>query len=91
MALASMPKLTADFPDRLEFQCTRDMRVRLLALGFLTGRGGSYAGITRNLLQQALDTAIEALPPGRRKAFDQIMKDVELKEDDTRRQREVRT
>lgn len=75
-----MPKRTSDFPDRLEFAVTADMRIKLLALGFLTGRGKSYAGIARNLLEQAINTSIDGLSPERRKAYDEILSNVKVAE-----------
>lgn len=78
--LRVMPKKTRDFPDRLEFQVPHDMRVKLIALAFLTGRGRSYAGMARNLLTQAIDSAVASLEPARRKAYDEIMGNVEITE-----------
>lgn len=73
-----MPKLTIDFPDRLEFAVTHEMRVQLIALGFLSGRGSSYAGMARNLLAQAIQAAITKLDAERRKAYDEILEKVEI-------------
>lgn len=80
-----MPKRGRDFTDRLEFQVTHEMRVRLLALGFLTQAGGSYAQVARNLLHQAIDTAVAGLSPERRKAYDEIVGNVEVSERDRKR------
>ncbi len=73
-----MPKTTRDFPDRLEFQVPHDMRVRLIALAFLTGHGHQYSTMARNLLHQAIETAVMALPPKRRAAYDDILGNVKI-------------
>lgn len=75
-----MPKHGRDFPDRIEFQVTHRMRVQLLTLGFLMGSGKSYAQVARNLLHQAINTAVAGLTPQRRKEFDEIMSNVEISE-----------
>jgi hypothetical protein len=73
-----MPKKMRDFPDRLEFQVPHDMRVQLIALAFLTGHGHQYSTMARNLLHQAIATAVEKLEPKRRKAFDEILGNVRI-------------
>lgn len=73
-----MPKKVRDFPDRLEFQCPHDMKVQLIALAFLTGDGHQYSRMARNLLNQAIGTAVEKLDPKRRKAFDEILGNVRI-------------
>lgn len=73
-----MPKTTRDFPDRIEFNCPHDMRVKLIALGFLTGHGSQYSTMARNLMNQAIETAVGALPPARRKAYDEILANVQV-------------
>lgn len=80
-----MPKNGINFPDRLEYAVSHEMRVSLIALGFLTGSGASYARIARNLMQQAIDTAVAALSPERRKAYDEILANVEIAESDKKR------
>lgn len=75
-----VPKRGRDFTDRVEFQVTHQMRVQLLALGFLMGSGKSYAQVARNLLHQAIETAVAHLSPERRKAYDEIKASVEVSE-----------
>jgi hypothetical protein len=75
-----MPKFTTTFPDRIEFMTTQEMRVKLIALAFLTNSGKSYSRIARHLMHQAIDSAIEALDPKRRKAYDEILASVTISE-----------
>lgn len=82
-----MPKSTRDFPDRLEFACTTEMRIRLMAISFLTGGGRSYARVARNLLTQAIESAVSKLEPERRKAYDEILSNVKVAETGGRRKR----
>lgn len=71
-----MPKTHKDFPDRIEVQVPHDMKVGLLALAFLTGNGSTYAPITRNLLAQAMASAVEKLSDERRKAYNDILANI---------------
>lgn len=71
-----MPKKTRDFPDRLEFQVPHDMRVKLIALSFLTGHGAQYSATARSMLHQAIETAVAGLAPARRKDYDEILGNV---------------
>lgn len=73
-----MPKSTTDFPDRLEFMCSHDLKIKLIALGFLTGHGQQYSVMARNLLTQAIETAVAGLEPKRRKAYEEIMANVRI-------------
>jgi hypothetical protein len=73
-----MPKTIRDFPDRLEFQVPHDMKVSLIALAFLTGHGHQYSTMARNLLHQAIESAVEKLEPKRREAFDDILANVKI-------------
>lgn len=75
-----MPKLTPNFPCRLEFMVDYETRLSLISLGFLTGSGKSYARIARSLLKQAIDTAVENLEPKRRKAYEEILANMKIAE-----------
>lgn len=82
-----MPKTTRDFPDRLEFQVPHDMKISLIALAFLTGHGHQYSTMARNLLHQAIATAVEGLEPKRRKAYDEILGNVRISYPDPLKQK----
>lgn len=73
-----MPKTTRDFPDRLEFQVPHAMKTSLIALAFLTGHGHQYSTMARNLLHQAIASAVERLEPKRRQAYDEILGNVQI-------------
>ena len=73
-----MPKLHKDFPDRLEFQVPHELKVNLIALAFLMGNGSTYAPMARNLLDQAVKSAVSKLSPDRQAAFKDIMANVKI-------------
>lgn len=54
------------------------MKVALIALAFLTGHGHQYSTMARNLLNQAIETAVDKLEPARRKAYDEILANVNV-------------
>ena len=54
------------------------MKVELIALAFLTGHGHQYSTMARNLLHQAILSAVEKLEPKRRQAYDEILGNVKV-------------
>ena len=75
-----MPKLHRDFPDQLSVGVTKDMRQKLVAIGYIMGSGGEYAGACRNLLGDAINRYIDNLDVRMRGDFDQILNNVRARE-----------
>lgn len=71
-----MPKRVRDFPERLEFQAPYELRLRLIALSYLLGLGSHYAATARNLLDQAMTSAVSKMSPERRKDYNDILDNV---------------
>lgn len=52
------------------------MKIGLIALAYLTGNGSTYAPMARNLLNQAILSAVAKLDPERSKAYAEILANV---------------
>lgn len=75
-----MPKKSKDFPDQLSFNVETETRLALMALGYLWGHGGEYAGPARAILGQGVRKTVAELPEDVRKQYDEILADVKLRE-----------
>jgi len=74
-----MPKKTRDFPARIDFLATDEMRDQLVAISYLMGAGGEYSTPARNLLKRAIDNHMEGLSDKERTEFDEILANVRLR------------
>ena len=75
-----MPKRSRVFPDQLSVGVTLDMRQKLVAVGYLMGSGGEYAGAVRNILGDALERYVAGLDPRKRADYDSILGNVRARE-----------
>lgn len=73
-----MPKLSKDFPCTLNFGVELALKQNLIAAGYLMRHGGEYASISRNLLWEACNAWLRALPADKRKEFDAILENVKI-------------
>lgn len=73
-----MPKKRKDFPGQLSLNVADDLRVKLIALGYLQGSGGEYAAPARNILTEGVERVIRNMDEHQRARFDEILTNVRL-------------
>lgn len=75
-----MPKKSRDFPDNLNFNCPAGTRVNIMALSYLRGHMGNFAGVARELIMAGLHSALDSLDERKRKDFEEILENIKLRE-----------
>ena len=76
----NMPKRNKDFPDRLSLDVTSDMRIHLIAIGYMMQAGGEYATPARNFISASIRDYVAKLTTRERQEFDEILNNVRLRE-----------
>lgn len=74
-----MAKISKDFPEQLSIASPVGLRDQLTAIAYLMGAGGEYATPARNFLSRSVSEFIEGLGPADRRAFDDILSNVQIK------------
>lgn len=64
----------------MSVQVTDEMRIKLIAIGYLMGLGGEYAGPARNFLKDAIDDYVDSLEGRKKRDFEEILENVMIKE-----------
>jgi hypothetical protein len=75
-----MPKMSKDFPSQISLGVSVDMRQRLVALGYMLGSGGQYAGAVRNMLHNAMIQYVDGLNEKQRAEYESILLNVKARE-----------
>ena len=75
-----MPKMHKDFPDRLFFNCSVELRQKLVALAYLRQAGGMYASVARDLIAEAVAEKVASLNPRQKADYDEILANVKLQD-----------
>jgi hypothetical protein len=76
-----MPKGNELFPERLDFFVSKDMRLKIIGIGYLIGAGGRHAAAARKMIELGMKTYLDSLPTKKRAEFDFIMSRVRISED----------
>jgi hypothetical protein len=73
-----MPKKRVNYDSQLSFQLENKLRLQLVALAYLRGDRGSYAGVCRQYLHDGVTEAIRKFGPADRARFDEILMNVTI-------------
>lgn len=71
-----MPKSDKFFREQISFHADNDLYEKIVALGYLLGRKGTYAAVARDLLTEAVDRHIQSLGHYEKGQFNTILQAV---------------
>lgn len=73
-----MPKLKTEFPEQINFLARAGTLDQLIAIAYMRGEAGKYAGPVRDFVAEGVARWTESLSAADRKRFESILKDVRL-------------
>lgn len=73
-----MPKLKTEFPEQINFLARLGTLDKLIAIAYMRGEAGKYAGPVRDFVAEGIDRWTASLSASDRKRFESILKDVTL-------------
>jgi len=73
-----MPKNGRDFPCTINLGVDLETKQGVIAMGYLSGQGGEYASVVRNLVKRGLRRWVESLGEKERKEYDEILANVRI-------------
>lgn len=71
-----MSRGNAEFPERLDFYVTREMRMQVIAISYLMKAKGKHAPASRNMLSLGITHYLKGLTAKEQREYDQILGNV---------------
>lgn len=72
----AMPKKNIDYPEQVNFLARSGTLEKLIAIAYMRGENGKYAGVVRDLVSEGLERWVKTLTDADRKRYESILKTV---------------